>query len=449
MGFDFDLLVIGAGSGGVRTARMCAAQGKKVAVIESRYLGGTCVNVGCVPKKLFVYGSEVAEHAEDGKAYGYEHNGLSFNWNTLRDNKTKEIERLNGIYQNLLNNSGCTLINGHARFIDNNTVEVEGKTYTSDKILIATGTWPSMPDIPGSSLAISSNEFFFLPKFPNDVVIVGGGYIAVEFAGICNGLGAKTHLIYRGTQLLRHFDHQCANFATDELSKKGIDIQFKLEIASIKELESGQKEVTYTDGTVKNTDLVIFATGRSACIQGLDLENTEVQLDDRGFIKVDDYFQTDSQSIFALGDVIGTPQLTPVALAQGMSLTKQICENVKQKLDYSNIPTAIFCQPNMGTVGLSEEEAAKQGFDLSIYTSEFRALKHTITANTERTFMKLVVDKGTDRVLGVHMVGPEAGDIVQGFAVALKAGATKEIFDSTIGIHPTAAEEFVTMRTAD
>jgi glutathione reductase (NADPH) len=449
MTYDFDLLVIGAGSGGVRTARMSAGQGKKVAVVESRYLGGTCVNVGCVPKKLFVYGSEITPHSHDAKDYGFTHGPMTFDWATLRDNKTREISRLNGIYNSLLENSGCTLIDGHARFINDNTVEVNGKEYTAEKILIATGTWPSMPEIEGADLAISSNEFFFLPKFPDDVVIVGGGYIAVEFSGICNGLGAKTHLIYRGTQLLKSFDHECGAFATQELIKKGIDIQFEQNINAIKQLDNGKKQVTYTDGTTAETDLVIFATGRNACIDGLGLENTSVTLNKRGFIEADDFFQTKSSSVFALGDVICTPQLTPVALAQGMALTKQICEGIKQSVDYTNIPTAIFCQPNLGTVGLSEEDAIDQGFDVSIFTSEFKALKHTITQNTERTLMKLVVDKASDKVLGVHMVGAEAGETIQGFAVALKAGATKAIFDSTIGIHPTGAEEFVTMRTAN
>ncbi|WP_420590968.1 glutathione-disulfide reductase [Bacterioplanoides sp.] len=448
MSHDFELLVIGAGSGGVRASRMAAAKGVKVAVVENRYLGGTCVNVGCVPKKLFVYASEYSEKFQEAKGFGVEGELKSFDWPTLRDNKSKEISRLNGIYNNLLDNSGVTLINGTASLKDGHTVDVNGKEYTADKILIATGGWPFKPDVPGAEHAITSNEAFYLEEFPKRVVVVGGGYIAVEFAGIFNGLGSETTLMYRGDQVLRGFDEGIRNFAAEQIAAKGINVLTKTDIERIEKLDDGELLVHLKSGGNIVTDAVMYATGRRPMTDGLNLEQVGVDTRENGTIIADDFFQTSVPSIYALGDVIGTPALTPVALAQGMKLVANFYAGDNTPMDYSNIPTAVFCQPNIATVGLTEEEAvAEFGDDLTVFESSFKPMKHTISGLPERSMMKLLVQTSTDKVIGAHMVGPDAGEIVQGLAVAIKAGATKAVFDSTIGIHPTAAEEFVTMRS--
>jgi len=448
MSHDFELLVIGAGSGGVRASRMAAAKGVKVAVVENRYLGGTCVNVGCVPKKLFVYASEYSEKVEEAKGFGVETEFKSFDWPTLRDNKSNEISRLNGIYNNLLENSGVTLINGTASLKDANTVVVDGKEYTSDKILIATGGWPFKPDVPGAEHAITSNEAFFLEEFPKRVIVVGGGYIAVEFAGIFNGLGAETTLMYRGEQVLRGFDEGIRNFAAEQIAAKGINILTQTDIERIDKQDNGELTVQLKSGDTLTTDAVMYATGRRPMTDGLNLEQVGVKTRNNGTIIADDFFQTSVPSIYALGDVIGTPALTPVALAQGMKLVANFYAGDTTPMDYNNIATAVFCQPNIATVGLTEEEAAKEhGEDITIFESSFRPMKHTVSGLPERSMMKLIVQTSTDKVIGAHMVVPDAGEIVQGLAIAIKAGATKAIFDSTIGIHPTAAEEFVTMRS--
>jgi glutathione reductase (NADPH) len=448
MSYDFDLFVIGAGSGGVRAARFAAGYGARVAVAESRYLGGTCVNVGCVPKKLLVYGAHFAEDFEQASGFGWSLGEANFDWTTLIANKNREIERLNGIYRNLLTNSGVSLFEGHARIVDAHTVEVNGQRHSTERILIATGGWPQIPDIPGREHAISSNEAFFLKQLPKRVLVVGGGYIAVEFASIFHGLGATTSLLYRGDLFLRGFDGAVREHLRDELSKKGLDLQFNADIASIERQADGSLAATLKDGRVLEADCVFYATGRRPMLDNLGLENVEVKLDQRGYIEVDDLFQTSTPSILALGDVIGRVQLTPVALAEGMAVARRLFKPEEYRpLDYSMIPTAVFSLPNIGTVGLSEEQAIEAGHKVKIFESRFRPMKLTLTENPERTLMKLVVDADSDRVLGCHMVGPEAGEIVQGLAVALKAGATKQIFDETIGVHPSAAEEFVTLRT--
>ncbi|MBG0840518.1 glutathione-disulfide reductase [Ectopseudomonas toyotomiensis] len=448
MSYDFDLFVIGAGSGGVRAARFAAGYGARVAVAESRYLGGTCVNVGCVPKKLLVYGAHFAEDFEQASGFGWSLGEANFDWTTLIANKNREIERLNGIYRNLLTNSGVSLFEGHARIVDAHTVEVNGHRHSTERILIATGGWPQIPDIPGREHAISSNEAFFLKQLPKRVLVVGGGYIAVEFASIFHGLGATTSLLYRGDLFLRGFDGAVREHLRDELSKKSLDLQFNADIASIECKADGSLAATLKDGRVLETDCVFYATGRRPMLDNLGLENVEVKLDKRGYIEVDDLFQTSTPSILALGDVIGRVQLTPVALAEGMAVARRLFKPEEYRpLDYSMIPTAVFSLPNIGTVGLSEEQAIEAGHKVRIFESRFRPMKLTLTENPERTLMKLVVDAGSDRVLGCHMVGPEAGEIVQGLAIALKAGATKQIFDETIGVHPSAAEEFVTLRT--
>ncbi|AXO61713.1 glutathione-disulfide reductase [Ectopseudomonas oleovorans] len=448
MSYDFDLFVIGAGSGGVRAARFAAGFGARVAVAESRYLGGTCVNVGCVPKKLLVYGAHFAEDFEQASGFGWSLGEANFDWATLIANKNREIERLNGIYRNLLTNSGVSLFEGHARIVDAHTVEVNGQRHSTERILIATGGWPQIPDIPGREHAISSNEAFFLKQLPKRVLVVGGGYIAVEFASIFHGLGATTSLLYRGDLFLRGFDGAVREHLRDELSKKGLDLQFNADIASIERQADGSLAATLKDGRVLEADCVFYATGRRPMLDNLGLENVEVKLDKRGYVEVDDLFQTSTPSILALGDVIGRVQLTPVALAEGMAVARRLFKPEEYRpLDYSMIPTAVFSLPNIGTVGLSEEQAIAAGHKVKIFESRFRPMKLTLTENPERTLMKLVVDADSDRVLGCHMVGPEAGEIVQGLAVALKAGATKQIFDETIGVHPSAAEEFVTLRT--
>ncbi|WP_445178261.1 glutathione-disulfide reductase [Pseudomonas sp. McL0111] len=448
MAYDFDLYVIGAGSGGVRAARFAAGFGAKVAVAESRYLGGTCVNVGCVPKKLLVYGAHFAEDFEQASGFGWSLGEANFDWATLIANKDREINRLNGIYRNLLVNSGVTLHEAHAKITGPHEVEVNGERFTARNILIATGGWPQIPEIPGHEHAISSNQAFFLKELPKRVLVVGGGYIAVEFAGIFHGLGANTTLLYRGDLFLRGFDGAVRKHLHEELTKRGMDLQFNADIARIDKQADGSLKATLKDGRVLEADCVFYATGRRPMLDNLGLENTDVQLDDKGFIKVDEQYQTTEPSILALGDVIGRVQLTPVALAEGMAVARRLFKPEQYRpVDYKMIPTAVFSLPNIGTVGLTEEEAREQGHDVVIFESRFRPMKLTLTECQERTLMKLVVDGKTDKVLGCHMVGPDAGEIVQGLAIALKAGATKRDFDDTIGVHPTAAEEFVTMRT--
>ncbi|OJT00386.1 glutathione-disulfide reductase [Marinobacter nauticus] len=444
---DFDLIVIGAGSGGVRLARMSAQRGAKVAVVESRYLGGTCVNVGCVPKKLFVYGAHVHDELEDAAGYGWRVplDQVSFDWPALVANKNAEIERLNGIYGRLLENAGVEIINGTATISDANTVTVGERSYRAKHITIATGSWPVVPDVPGKDCILTSNEMFYLPQLPRHAVVWGGGYIAVEFAGILAGLGVETTLLYRGDLFLRGFDNDVRRFTEQEMRKKGVDLRFNATIESI-ETQGAHYQVMLSDGERLETGLVMAATGRRALVDGLGLTELGIELNASGHIVVDDHFQTSVPSITALGDVIGTPQLTPVALAQAMVLSRRLFGDGQGDMDYSAIPTAVFCQPNIGTVGLTEEEAREAGHRLRIYRSEFRPMKYTLSGREERCLMKLVVDDETDKVLGAHMVGLDAGEIIQGLAVAIKAGATKAQFDSTMGIHPTSAEEFVTMR---
>ncbi|KRP45251.1 NADPH-glutathione reductase [Pseudomonas libanensis] len=448
MAYDFDLYVIGAGSGGVRAARFAAGFGAKVAVAESRYLGGTCVNVGCVPKKLLVYGAHFAEDFEQASGFGWSLEEANFDWATLIANKDREINRLNGIYRNLLVNSGVTLHEGHARLVDAHQVEINGERFTAKHILIATGGWPQIPEIPGREHAIGSNEAFFLKELPKRVLVVGGGYIAVEFAGIFHGLGAQTSLLYRGDLFLRGFDGSVRKHLQEELTKRGLDLQFNTDIERIDKQADGSLKATLKDGRVLEADCVFYATGRRPMLDNLGLENTGVKLDERGFVAVDELYQTAEPSILAIGDVIGRVQLTPVALAEGMAVARRLFKPEQYRaVDYANIATAVFSQPTIGTVGLSEEDARAKGHKVQIFESRFRPMKLTLTDCQEKTLMKLVVDADTDKVLGCHMVGPDAGEIVQGLAIALKAGATKQHFDETIGVHPTAAEEFVTMRT--
>jgi glutathione reductase (NADPH) len=446
--FDFDLFVIGAGSGGVRAARTAAGLGKKVAVAEGRFLGGTCVNIGCVPKKLFSYGSYFHEEFEQAAGFGWSVKGSEFDWPTLRDNKTKEIERLNGIYHNLLLNSGVELIEGYASLQGAHEVSVEGKTFSAEHILIATGAQPFMPDFAGNEYAVSSDDVFYLDQFPQRTLVLGGGYIAVEFAGIFQGLGAESHLVYRGELPLRGFDEEVRQFACDEIRKKGVQFHLGVNIQQIVKTDSGL-QVSLTDGSELEVDLVLCATGRVPNTEGLGLDVAGIATGKGGEILVDDGFKTNIPSIYALGDVINRMQLTPVALAEAMVLVNNLFqpELPPKTMDYSNIATAVFCHPNIATVGLTEELARQQYDEIAIFSSSFRPLKHTLSGSDERHLMKLIVDGVTDKVLGAHMVGQDAGEVMQGIGIAIKAGATKAMFDSTVGIHPTGAEEFVTMRT--
>jgi glutathione reductase (NADPH) len=447
MSFDFDLFVIGAGSGGVRAARMSSANGARVAIAESTYLGGTCVNVGCVPKKLFVYGSHFAEDFDDAGPYGWSVRCEGFDWPRLRDNKTREIERLNGIYRDLLENAGVEIVSRRAELVDANRVRIGDRTVTAENVLIATGSWPILPELPGRELAITSNEAFYLERFPERVAVVGGGYIAVEFAGIFAGLGAATTLLYRGPLFLRGFDDDVRAFVAAEMMKKHVDLRFSTQVVAIEANGEGRRLVLDTGETLE-VDAVLYATGRRPNTAGLGLERVGVKLNERGGIVVDAHYRTSVPNIYAIGDVIDHQQLTPVAIAEGMCIANNLfTDNPLRSVDYALIPTAVFCQPNIGAVGLTEAEARARFDDaVDVYVADFKPLKHTLTERDERTLMKLVVNRNNQRVIGVHMVGSEAGEIVQGLAVAMTAGATKQDFDRTIGIHPTAAEEFVTMR---
>jgi len=445
--FDYDLFVIGAGSGGVRAARMSSSFGARVAITEDRYLGGTCVNVGCVPKKLLVYASHFSEDFENARGFGWKLGTSDFNWQQLIKNKNTEIERLNGVYENILSSAGVELIEGHGSLVDEHTVAVDGKNYSAERILLATGGWPSIPDIPGKEHVISSNEVFFLETLPEKILICGGGYIAVEFAGIFNGLGVDTTLLYRGPLFLRGFDEDVRNFLAEEMQKKGIKLKFETNIDSIEKTDN-QLQATLTDGTTLTADQILYATGRKPKTEGIGIESLGIKLDKAAAIVVNDEYQTNIPSIYAVGDVTNRVNLTPVALAEGMFLARHLYNNETSDVEYENIPTCVFSQPNIGTVGLTEEEARDKYDQVEIYKSSFTPMKHTLSGADEKTFMKLIVDKTTNRVIGVHMVGPEAGEIMQGIGIALKAGASKADFDKTIGIHPTTAEEFVTMREA-
>ena len=443
--YDYDLFVLGAGSGGVRASRMSARHGARVAVAENRYLGGTCVNVGCVPKKLFVYGAQFAEAFEDARGFGWAATRPPFSWPTLRDNKTREVERLNGAYGELLTDAGVEIVRGTAAFVDTHRIRIDGSTVSAEHILIATGSWPFVPAFPGAEHVITSNEAFYLERLPERVLVVGGGYVAVEFAGIFNGLGCATALAYRGPLFLRGFDDGVREFVADELRRKSIDLRFDAAIESIEKGSAGLR-VRFARGDTIDVDMVMYATGRRPHVADLDIAAAGVELDAMGAVRVGDDYRTNVPHIYAIGDVIDRAQLTPVAIAEAMCVAENLFNGGHRRVDYAHIPTAVFCQPNIGTVGMTEAEARHALDRVRVFETDFKPMKHTLSGRDERCFMKLVVDASTDRVVGAHMVGAEAGEIVQGLAVAIVAGATKAQFDKTIGIHPTAAEEFVTMR---
>ena len=444
--FDFDLFVIGGGSGGVRAARMAAQTGARVGLAEAADLGGTCVNVGCIPKKLYSYSAGYAESFEEAAGYGWKLPAEpQFDWAHLKSQRAKEIGRLNGIYASLLKNSGVTLVTGWAQLVDGHTVEIGDKRHTARHLLVATGGTPFVPDIPGREHIVTSDAMFDLDPFPKRLLVVGGGYIACEFASIFNGLGSKVTQLHRRAHLLTGFDDDVRQFLASEMGKAGVDVRLNCEASSIARGADGLV-VTLARGQQIEADTVLFATGRVPNTQGLGLEAAGVKLDEKGAIAVDAHYRTSVPSIYAVGDVSTRVQLTPVALAEAMVVVDELFGKGKRRMDYEFIPTAVFTHPNIGTCGYTELDARAKFGEITVFSSEFKSLRHTLSGRSERTFMKLVVDKKSDRVVGLHMVGADAGEVVQGFAVAMRAGATKAIFDSTIGIHPTGAEEFVTMR---
>ncbi|MCX7221126.1 MAG: glutathione-disulfide reductase [Burkholderiales bacterium] len=442
----FDLLVIGGGSGGVRAARMAAQKGARVALIEGGDLGGTCVNVGCIPKKLYSYAAHYAESFDEAPGFGWSISEKpKLDWELLKANRSKEIFRLNAVYANLLRDAGVLMIAGWAKIVNSNTVQVNGVEYHAKTLLIATGGTPMEPEIAGAEHVITSNDMFDLATFPKRLLVVGGGYIACEFASIFNGLGAQVTQLYRGDQILRGFDDDVRQFLASEMRKSGVDLRINAYVAAISKSENGLI-VSLKDGQTIQVDTVLYAIGRIPNIQGLGLKENDIAQSSDGAIKVNDQYQTSVPGIYALGDVTARIQLTPVALGEAMTLVDHLYGKKQMQMDYDFIPTAVFTHPNVATVGYSESDAQKTFGKIRVYRSEFKALKHTLSGSTERSMMKLIVDDVTDRVVGMHMVGADAGEVIQGFTVAMKAGATKAVFDSTIGIHPTAAEEFVTMR---
>jgi glutathione reductase (NADPH) len=446
-GFDYDLFVIGAGSGGVRAARIAARYGAKVAVAEEYRVGGTCVIRGCVPKKLFVYASKFAEEFEDAIGFGWTTDKVSFDWATLVENKDREIDRLNKAYIRNLEGAGAELILERATVEDANTVRLaSGRKVTARYILIATGATPFVPrHLPGHELAITSNEAFHLERLPSRIVIVGGGYIAVEFAGIFSGLGVETVLVCRGAQILRGFDDDIRNHLAGEMKKKGVELRTQADVSAIERSGTGVR-VTLNDGTGFGAGQIMFATGRIPNVMDLGLDKVGVELTPHYAVKVDEYSRSSVPSIYAVGDVTNRANLTPVAIREGHAFADTVFGGKDVKVDHSLIPTAVFSQPEIGTVGLTEAQARESFRAVDIYKTSFRPMKHTLSGRDERMLMKLVVDGETDRVLGCHICGTDAGEMAQLLGISLRLGAKKSDFDATMAVHPTAAEELVTMR---
>lgn len=444
--YELDLVVIGAGSAGVRLARTAAATGARVAVCESGRMGGTCVNVGCVPKKLLAYGSRVREDARDAVGFGWSVGDVRHDWAALIRNKDAEIERLNGIYDRLLQGAGVRIVRGRGRVVGPHAVDLGGTVVTTEHIAVCTGGHTWLPELEGSELVSTSDDLFALSACPRRVVIAGGGYIAVEFASILHGYGAEVDLVYRGPLFLRGFDEDCRTFLASELRKRGIRLHFERTIASVR-AEGADQVSVLSDGTELRADCTLFAVGRRPNTAGLGLEEVGVELDERGAVVVDDHYRSSVPSILALGDVIDRAQLTPVALAEAMLVSRDLFGTTgAHPVDYGAIPTAVFSHPALSACGLSEADARARG-PARVYESSFRPMMHTMTGRDERTYLKLVVDDATDRVLGCHMVSPDAPEIIGALAVAMTCGATKAHLDATMGIHPTASEEFVTLRT--
>ena len=443
--YDFDLLTIGAGSGGVASSRRAGSYGARVAICEELRVGGTCVLRGCVPKKLLVYGAQFAEAFADAAGFGWTVPPADFDWPKLIAAKDKEIGRLSQIYINMLNNSSVEIINGRAALVDPHTVEVAGRTYTAENILIATGSWPEVPDIPGIEQVISSNEALDLEALPQRIVIVGGGYIAVEFAGIFSGFGSEVIELIRRPELLYGFDDDIRTALGEEMRLRGVDIRGRTQVARIDKVAGGYIVTTTAGGKIE-TDLVMYATGRAPNTKGMGLGEIGVGINEAGAVIVDEWQRSSVPNIYAIGDVTDRINLTPVAIAEGRAIAETLFNDNPTKMDHANVPSAVFSQPPIGAVGLTEERARAEYGEVDVYMARFKPMKNTLSGREERTLMKLVVDARSDRVLGCHMLGPDAPEIVQGLAIAIKSGATKNMFDQTVGIHPSAAEEFVTMR---
>lgn len=444
--YDFDLFTIGAGSGGVRASRLSASYGAKVAVAEERYLGGTCVNVGCIPKKLLVYASHFSDEFHNAAGFGWTLGERSVDWAKLIANKNVEIARLNGVYRRLLHDSGVTTIDGRAQVIDPHTVAVGGKKYSAKYILVAVGGWPVVPNLSGAEHAITSNEAFYLPALPQKIIIVGGGYIGVEFAGIFHGLGVEVTQLYWDSLFLRGFDDDCREALAEEMTRRGIDLRFKTDIRKIEKI-GARLRATLASGVTLEADQILYAIGRVPNTRALGLESAGVKLEPSGAVTVDEYSKSSVDNIYAIGDCTDRIMLTPVAIAEGRAIAETLFNQNPLKPVYTNVPSVVFSTPSLGAVGLTELEASAQYKNIDVYKTSFRPLKHTLSGQNERTMMKIIVDRATDKVVGCHMVGADAGEIIQGLAVAMNCGATKAQFDATIGVHPTAAEEFVTMRT--
>lgn len=444
--YDFDLITLGAGSGGVRASRLAAQLGKRVAVVEESRVGGTCVMRGCVPKKLLVYGAHFAEDITDSAGFGWDVGEVSFDWARLIAAKNAELNRLETVYNRILRDNNVTLLEGRGVVVDAHTVEVAGKRYSAERLLIATGGRPTLPNVPGIEYAITSNEALDLMQLPERMVIVGAGYIAVEFAGIFNALGVKVTQVLRGDTVLRGFDEDVRAALHEAMIKKGVDLRSETVVKSIEKSATGYSVRLSGDETIE-TDLVMYATGRSPNTKGLGLETAGIALTPDGAVVVDEFSRTNVDSICAVGDVTDRMNLTPVAIGEARALINTLYLDQPTAMDYSDIPTAVFSMPTIGTVGLTETQArAKSGCGIDVYLSRFKPMRNTLSGRDERTLMKLIVDRATDKIMGLHVVGPDAAEMVQGFAVAMKCGVTKAQMDSTVGIHPSAAEEFVTMR---
>jgi glutathione reductase (NADPH) len=442
--YDFDLFTIGAGSGGVAGSRRAASYGVKVGLAEDSRIGGTCVMRGCVPKKLLVYGSQFADAFEDAAGFGWEVAPPRFDWPTLIANKNKELDRLEGIYRNLLKD--CTLYEARATLVNPHTISLSnGKTVTAETIMVATGSHPVMPHIPGIEHVITSNEALNLPQLPRHIIIVGGGYIALEFANIFSALKAQVTLVIRGEEVLTGFDDDVRVDIAKEMRQRGVEIHTRTEIDCIVEIQGGFTAYTKAGGEL-SADIVMYATGRKPNTKGFGLQEAGVKLHVDGRALVDEWSKTSVPNIYAIGDVTDRLNLTPVAIAEGRAIAETLYNNNPMTISHDNVATAVFSQPPIGAVGLSEREARRRGHTLDIYRARFRPMKNTLSGREERTMMKLVVDRPTQKVLGIHMVGIDSPEIVQCLAVAIICGATKQQFDRTMAVHPTAAEEFVTMR---
>lgn len=445
--YDFDLFTIGAGSGGVAASRRSGGYGARVAIAESDRIGGTCVLRGCVPKKLLAYATGLREPMADAIGYGWSITGVDLDWGKLITQKNAELDRLESVYRRMLANAGVELVEGRAVIVDPHTVEVEGRRFTSERILVATGGWPTLPsDVEGIEHAMTSNEALELPALPDHITIVGGGYIGVEFAGIFTGAGVRVTQIIRAEEVLRGFDEDVRSSLGRELRSRGIEVLAREHVHRI-EKTRGRLRLTLDGREQMQTDAILYATGRHPHTAGIGLEELGVELDVDGAIVVDRWSKTSVSGIWAVGDATNRTRLTPVAIADGRAFAETEFHGNPTPVDHRAIPSAVFSQPPVGVVGSSESEARAEGYDVVVYRARFRPMKHVLPDRDTRTMMKLVVDRATDRVLGVHMVGDDAPEIIQGFAVALRCGATKQQLDATVGIHPTSAEEFVTMAT--